>query len=114
MNPVQQILVLMVWLYRWTLAPAKTFLFGPLSHCRFTPSCSQYALEAIKTHGSVAGSWLAMKRICRCHPWGGCGHDPVPWAEVRSQKSEVRSQKRKRLAVCLGVSSIENEARHCR
>jgi putative membrane protein insertion efficiency factor len=70
--------MLLVRLYRWTLAPAKMFLFGPLGHCRFTPSCSQFALEAIRVHGATVGGWLAMKRICRCHPWGGCGHDPVP------------------------------------
>jgi uncharacterized protein len=78
MNPVQHILIGMVRLYRWTLSPAKTFLFGPLGQCRFTPSCSQYALEALKTHGAVTGGWLAVKRVCRCHPWNECGHDPVP------------------------------------
>lgn len=78
MNPLQAILILMVRIYRVTLCPAKPFLFGPLAHCRFTPSCSEYALEAVKTHGALRGSWLAAKRICRCHPWGECGHDPVP------------------------------------
>jgi hypothetical protein len=78
MNPVQHILIMMVRLYRWTLAPAKTVLFGPLCHCRFTPSCSEYALKALEAHGAVAGGWLAVKRICRCHPWGSCGHDAVP------------------------------------
>jgi len=78
MNPVQYILIALVRLYRWTLSPAKTFLFGPLGQCRFTPSCSEYALEALKTHGAVAGGWLAVKRLCRCHPWCECGHDPVP------------------------------------
>jgi uncharacterized protein len=77
-NPVQHILILLVRLYRWTLSPAKTFLFGPLGQCRFTPSCSQYALDSLRAHGALAGSWLAVKRICRCHPWGDCGHDPVP------------------------------------
>jgi len=77
-NPVQHILILVVRVYRWTLSPAKTFLFGPLAQCRFTPSCSQYALEALRTHGALTGGWLATKRICRCHPWGDCGHDPVP------------------------------------
>lgn len=46
--------------------------------CRYTPTCSQYALEAIKKHGPFKGGWLAAKRIARCHPWGGHGHDPVP------------------------------------
>ena len=46
--------------------------------CRFTPTCSQYAVEAIRKHGPFKGFWLAIKRICRCHPWGGSGYDPVP------------------------------------
>jgi putative membrane protein insertion efficiency factor len=45
--------------------------------CRYHPSCSQYALDALKTHGPVRGSWLASKRIARCHPWSPGGHDPV-------------------------------------
>ncbi|MBR5824574.1 MAG: membrane protein insertion efficiency factor YidD, partial [Paludibacteraceae bacterium] len=51
-------------------------LFPPT--CRFTPTCSQYAIEAIKKHGPFKGLWLAVKRIARCHPWGGSGYDPVP------------------------------------
>ena len=92
MNPAQHILISLVRLYRWTLSPAKTFLFGPLSGCRFTPSCSEYALEAVKSHGAMAGSWLALKRICRCHPWGDCGHDPVPDAGARNPQSEIRGR----------------------
>ncbi len=46
--------------------------------CRFTPTCSQYALQAIRRHGPFKGTWLAVKRICRCNPWGGSGYDPVP------------------------------------
>lgn len=46
--------------------------------CRFTPSCSQYAIEALRRHGPLRGSYLAVKRILRCHPWGGSGYDPVP------------------------------------
>ncbi len=78
MNPVQRILIWAITLYRWTLSPAKTFLFGPRAQCRFTPSCSQYALQAVKIHGALHGSGLAVKRLCRCHPWGDCGDDPVP------------------------------------
>ncbi len=93
MNPAQHVLSFGVRLYRWVLSPAKTVVFGPLGHCRYTPTCSAYALEAIRTHGALAGSGLALKRICRCHPWGGCGADPVPWrpSEVRSPKSEMLS-----------------------
>jgi putative membrane protein insertion efficiency factor len=77
-NPLQHILVFGIRLYRWTLSPAKAVLFGPLGRCRFTPSCSAYALEAVRVHGAGTGGWLAVKRICRCHPRGGCGYDPVP------------------------------------
>ncbi|MGM5631747.1 membrane protein insertion efficiency factor YidD [Apibacter raozihei] len=47
-------------------------------NCRYTPTCSSYMLEALKTHGLIKGLWLGGKRIFRCHPWGGCGYDPVP------------------------------------
>jgi putative membrane protein insertion efficiency factor len=46
--------------------------------CRYTPSCSEYAIEAIHKYGAFKGSWLGLKRILRCHPWGGQGYDPVP------------------------------------
>ena len=46
--------------------------------CRFTPTCSQYAVEAIQKHGPFKGLWFAVRRILRCHPWGGSGYDPVP------------------------------------
>ncbi len=78
MNPAQHTLLFAVRLYRWTLSPALGALFGPAAGCRFTPTCSVYAAEAVRTHGALTGSWLATKRLCRCHPWGGCGHDPVP------------------------------------
>jgi uncharacterized protein len=51
---------------------------GRPSPCRYWPSCSQYALEAIERHGATRGGWLATRRISRCHPWGGHGVDPVP------------------------------------
>lgn len=88
MNPIQHILVLAVRIYRWTLSPAKTLLFGPLAGCRYTPSCSEYALQALRHHGALTGSWLAIKRIARCHPWSACGHDPVPGVAAAEEHAE--------------------------
>ena len=83
--------ILLVRLYKLTLSPLIAFLAGPAGACRFEPTCSQYAIEALKTHGVVAGGWLATKRICRCHPGGACGEDPVPPRESKVQglKSKV-------------------------
>jgi uncharacterized protein len=63
---------ILIRLYQWTISP----LLGPA--CRFEPSCSQYALEAIHRFGVVRGCWLAVRRIGRCHPWHPGGYDPVP------------------------------------
>ncbi|HLH55571.1 MAG TPA: membrane protein insertion efficiency factor YidD [Verrucomicrobiae bacterium] len=78
MNLAQHILISAIRAYRLALSPLKAALFGSFSHCRYVPSCSAYALEAITVHGALRGTLLALKRIGRCHPWGGCGHDPVP------------------------------------
>lgn len=67
-----RLLIFLVRVYQATLSP----LFRGC--CRFTPSCSEYAIGALAAHGAVRGSWLAAKRILRCNPWGGSGHDPVP------------------------------------
>ena len=58
----------------WQLGPS---LVLPPS-CRYSPSCSAYAIEALRRYGALKGGWLALRRISRCHPWGGHGHDPVP------------------------------------
>lgn len=70
---------LMRWLLRGLIRGYQLFispLLGP--RCRFYPTCSNYALEAIETHGALKGSWLALRRLLRCHPWGDGGVDPVP------------------------------------
>jgi uncharacterized protein len=74
----RHILILLVRVYQWTLSPLLATLSGPAGRCRFTPSCSQYAVEALKTHGALRGGALAAGRLCRCNPWGSFGDDPVP------------------------------------
>jgi len=69
--------ILLIRLYQLFLSPMKA-IFGVAHTCRFMPSCSQYAIEALKVHGIFKGSWLAIKRISKCHPWGPFGYDPVP------------------------------------
>ncbi|MDH4258970.1 MAG: membrane protein insertion efficiency factor YidD [Gammaproteobacteria bacterium] len=69
---MKALLQLPIHLYRWLVSP----MLG--SNCRYHPSCSAYALEAIEKHGALRGGWLSVRRVCRCHPWGGAGHDPVP------------------------------------
>ena len=69
---LKRLLILPIRFYQRSISP----LFPPA--CRFTPTCSQYAIEAIDKHGPVKGLLLAIKRISRCHPWGGSGYDPVP------------------------------------
>ncbi|HLT41756.1 membrane protein insertion efficiency factor YidD [Albibacterium sp.] len=67
------------WLFLLVIRVYQIFispLFG--ASCRYTPTCSQYGLLAIKKYGPFKGGWLTLKRIGRCHPWGGHGHDPVP------------------------------------
>ncbi|HWI25811.1 MAG TPA: membrane protein insertion efficiency factor YidD [Stellaceae bacterium] len=66
------------------LIRAYQLLISPLlpPSCRYLPSCSSYAAEAIEIHGALRGSWLALRRLLRCHPWGGSGYDPVPPART--------------------------------
>jgi len=68
----------LVRIYQCTLSPFLRLLCGPNSGCRFTPTCSAYFLGAVEAHGVLYGSWLGLKRLGRCHPWGRSGYDPVP------------------------------------
>ncbi|MCR9113722.1 MAG: membrane protein insertion efficiency factor YidD [Rhodobacteraceae bacterium] len=72
MSPLAHILALPVRAYRLIFSPWVGY------NCRYQPTCSQYALEALEKHGGLKGGWLAAKRIARCNPWGQCGYDPVP------------------------------------
>ena len=88
MNPVDRLLawplLALVWLYRNGISP----LFG--ANCRYEPTCSTYAREALQRYGAFKGGYLALKRIGRCHPWGGAGYDPVPGnGESANLKDEV-------------------------
>ena len=65
-------LILLIKIYQLIISP----LFPP--SCRFTPTCSEYTLEALKKYGILKGGWLGFRRIIRCHPWGGSGYDPLP------------------------------------
>jgi uncharacterized protein len=78
MNIVQRIAIGVLWIYKRAASPVLHMLAGPFGGCRFYPTCSVYAAEAVRRHGALKGSALAAQRICRCHPWGGCGEDPVP------------------------------------
>jgi uncharacterized protein len=64
--------------YQLFLRPMLHYFSGPEGLCRYTPSCSNYCLEAVERHGVWKGLWMGLRRILRCHPWGGCGYDPVP------------------------------------
>lgn len=69
---MKYVLIGLVRLYQGALSP-----YLP-NACRYSPTCSQYMIEALQKHGPIRGGWLGLKRIGRCHPWGGHGHDPVP------------------------------------
>jgi uncharacterized protein len=75
------LLLLCLQTYKLTVSPVLHWLAGPGAGCRFDPTCSEYARDAVQRLGVCRGGWLALHRLCRCHPWGDCGHDPVPEIE---------------------------------
>jgi putative membrane protein insertion efficiency factor len=77
------VLVALLRGYRAVISP----LYGQV--CRFYPSCSAYALDAVRMHGAARGSWLAVRRVGRCHPWAAGGYDPVPEPAVQSAQQPV-------------------------
>ena len=66
------LLILLIRFYQQVISPHLG------ANCRYTPTCSAYAIQALQKHGLLKGSWLALRRILRCNPWGGAGYDPVP------------------------------------
>mgnify|MGYP000954872430 FL=1 len=68
----KKVAILVVKFYQFSIRPLLP------NACRYNPSCSHYSIEAIKKYGALKGGWLGLKRIARCHPWGGQGYDPVP------------------------------------
>lgn len=85
-KPVSVILQRLVRGYQLLISPVLP------GSCRFYPTCSTYAIEALGQHGPLKGGWLALRRISRCHPWGGSEFDPVPGSDLANQASEHTSK----------------------
>ncbi|MEX5727480.1 putative membrane protein insertion efficiency factor [Rhodovulum iodosum] len=84
MTPLARLFALPIRAYRAILSPWVGF------NCRYQPTCSAYALEALEKHGALKGGWLAVSRIARCNPWGGCGYDPVPETDESREEDRPR------------------------
>ena len=78
----------LIVVYRYSLA----FFLG--RQCRYLPTCSNYGLEALRIHGPVSGSWLTLRRLARCHPWGDQGYDPVPASDYSANKAPTHLKNR--------------------
>jgi len=92
---MKYLLIGLLKLYRAVISP----LYGPV--CRYYPSCSAYALEAVRVHGSIKGSWLAARRLGRCHPWAAGGYDPVPGTPAAEEWAEEQAAKARQAAAGL-------------
>ncbi len=85
---MKYLLMFPIWIYKQTLSKLMPNV------CRFTPTCATYFLEALDRRGAIVGTWLGVRRLCRCHPWGGEGYDPVPLTgntESRNPKIETKT-----------------------
>lgn len=83
----KKIFIFPVKIYKWFISPVLNVLFGP--RCRYEPTCSTYMIQAIEEWGPIRGTYLGLKRIASCNPWGGHGHDPVP----KKNKSHTHQSK---------------------
>ncbi len=81
---MRQLLIFLIKCYRYFISP----LMG--NNCRFQPTCSSYAIEAIETHGAIKGSYLAIRRLLRCHPFNPGGYDPVPDNHSKTERPATR------------------------
>jgi putative membrane protein insertion efficiency factor len=82
---VRYVLIALLKAYRFAISP----LYGQV--CRYHPTCSAYALEAVTVHGSIKGTWLAVRRVGRCHPWAAGGYDPVPPSQANTAQQQLGS-----------------------
>lgn len=80
-NPISGVICGLIQGYRLIFSPIL-----PAHTCRFLPTCSEYGLEAVHTHGAMRGVWLILRRLARCHPWGGSGYDPVPAPSIPTRR----------------------------
>ncbi|MCX7826261.1 MAG: membrane protein insertion efficiency factor YidD [Verrucomicrobiae bacterium] len=85
------ILLKLLRAYQLLVSPALHGLLPARTGCRFLPSCSHYAMDALRAHGAWRGGWLALRRLGRCHPWGGHGYDPVPPRSTRNPHDAQRA-----------------------
>lgn len=90
----------LIGVYQRLFSPVLPALFGPGCGCRFAPSCSHFAAEAIRTHGAIRGGWLALRRLARCNPWHPGGLDPVPAKATAPRCERTSSPTHSRTAGC--------------
>ncbi len=86
-NPITWFFLKLIRFYQLFISP----LIG--SNCRFSPTCSSYATQALKTHGLFKGGWLSLRRILKCHPWGSSGYDPVPEKQIKQKTMMTKKNK---------------------